>query len=126
MATSQEFIEFVCNQIDEAWLPRYKKMFGEYVVYVHAKPLFLVCDNVVYVRKHDAVKHVLDQAELGRPYHGAKEHYIVDAEDRQVLEAVIEILEPIVPVPVKKRKQSSNSHITAPMSDQCTDFPPAE
>jgi DNA helicase-2/ATP-dependent DNA helicase PcrA len=29
---------------------RYKKMFGEYMVYVNEKPILLVCDNTVFVK----------------------------------------------------------------------------
>lgn len=51
MATSQEYIEFVCEQLVGVENVRYKKMFGEYMVYVNDKPVLLVCDNTVYVKK---------------------------------------------------------------------------
>ena len=35
MATSEDFIEFVCEQIRGDYSVRYKKMFGEYMVYVN-------------------------------------------------------------------------------------------
>ena len=35
MATTVEYIEFVCEQARGAWDVRYKKMFGEYMVYVN-------------------------------------------------------------------------------------------
>ena len=49
MATSQEYIEFVCEQLVDVENVRYKKMFGEYMVYVNDKPVLLFCDNTVYV-----------------------------------------------------------------------------
>lgn len=54
MATSVDYIEFVCGQIRGERVVRYKKMFGEYMVYVNDKPVLLVCDNTVYVKKLDA------------------------------------------------------------------------
>ncbi len=108
MATSQDFIEFVISQMDVSRQPIYKKMFGDYMVYVNRKPLLLVCDNTVYVKQLDCLKEVLAEAEKGFPYQGAKEHYIVDVEDRLLLDQVIGILEPVIPIPVKrsrKRKQ---------------------
>ena len=51
MATSVDFIEYVCEQIQGPWDIRYKKMFGEYMVYVNDKPIFLVCNDTVYVKK---------------------------------------------------------------------------
>ena len=39
MATNLEFVEYVCDQIDGVGAVRYKKMFGEYMVYVNEKPI---------------------------------------------------------------------------------------
>lgn len=39
MATSKEYIEYVCGQIKGELNVRYKKMFGDYMVYVDEKPL---------------------------------------------------------------------------------------
>ena len=109
MATTQDFIEFVVNQIDDVWQPLYKKMFGEYMVYVHRKPLLLVCDNTVYVKMLESLSAVLGEAEKGFPYQGAKEHYIVDVEDRDLLSQVIEILEQEIPFPVKRSRSKKKS-----------------
>lgn len=103
MATTLDYIEFVCSQIESDWHPLYKKMFGEYMVYVNNKPLLLVCDNTVYVKKLDELKAFLEDAETGFPYSGAKEHYIVDVEDRELLNQLIEVLERVIPVPLKKK-----------------------
>ena len=51
MATTQEYIEYVCEQIEEFENVRYRKMFGEYMIYVNEKPILLVCDNTVFVKK---------------------------------------------------------------------------
>lgn len=47
MATTSDYVEFVYGQIVGAGAVRYKKMFGEYMVYVDDKPILLVCDNTV-------------------------------------------------------------------------------
>ena len=103
MATTVEYIEFVCEQARGAWDVRYKKMFGEYMVYVNAKPVLLVCDNCVYVKKLTQLENFMANAECGIPYNGAKEHYILDIENTELCDSVIEILEQITPLP-KKRK----------------------
>ena len=102
MATSREYIEFVCEQISGTGHVRYRKMFGEYMVYVNDKPLLLVCDNTVYVKKLDILTEILRDSELGVPYGGAKEHYILDIDNIPLCENVISVLEPITPVPKKK------------------------
>lgn len=103
MATSEEFIEYVCSQIENRWPIRYRKMFGEYMVYVNEKPILLVCDDTVYVKELDCTRPFEARLDRGVPYTGAKEHYIVDVDDRELLNEVIQELEPVTPIPVRKR-----------------------
>jgi len=105
MASTQDFIEFVCGQIDMQWEVRFRKMFCDYMIYVNDKPLFLVCDNTVYVKKLEVLSSIIQEDSAGFPYNGAKEHYIVDPEDSELVQRVIEILEKIIPVPKKKAKK---------------------
>jgi TfoX/Sxy family transcriptional regulator of competence genes len=106
MATSVDYIEFVCDQIRGAGEIRYKKMFGEYMVYVNNKPIILVCDNTVFVKKLDDIKDKMKDAEVGFPYKGAKEHYILDIENTEWNKAIIHILEEITPLPKPKKKST--------------------
>lgn len=103
MATTVDFIEFVCEQIRGDYAVRYKKMFGDYMVYINDKPILLVCDNCVYVKKLPQVESLLCKAETGIPYDGSKEHYILDIENAELIEKVIPVLESVTPLP-KKRK----------------------
>jgi len=107
MPTTQDYIEFVYDQIDNGWNKRYKKMFGEYMVYINQKPILLVCDNTVYVKVLDCIRAFIQEENKGFPYKGAKEHYIVDVEDKELLNNIIEILEKIIPVPVKKIRKGT-------------------
>lgn len=50
MATTKDYIEYVCERLHGAGGLRYRKMFGEYMVYVNDKPVLLVCDNTVFVK----------------------------------------------------------------------------
>lgn len=104
MATTQDYIEFVCEQIHYHAAIRYKKMFGEYMVYVNNKPLLLVCDNTVFVKKHEVLDKLMLNAETGFPYNGAKEHYILDVENEELTAAVISALEPVTSLPKPKPK----------------------
>jgi len=104
VATTVEYVEYVCEQIRYFDNVRYKKMFGEYMVYINEKPILLVCDNTVYVKILDSIKDYLQNAEKGFPYGGAKEHYILDIDDIELCEKVIGKLENITPLPKKKIK----------------------
>ena len=104
MATTRNYLDFVCTQLEEIWGIDYKRMFGEYQIYVNDKPVLLVCDNTVFVKNHPALAHLLAEAPEGLPYPGAKPQKILDVENRALTAQVIEILER---VDVYKRQISS-------------------
>lgn len=103
MATNIEFIEHVCDCLVGVGNVRSRKMFGEYMIYVNEKPILLVCDNTVYVKKIEAVKTILADAPCGIPYDGAKEHYILNTDDPALTRKVVTILEEVTPLPKKKK-----------------------
>ena len=107
MATDLEFIQYVCEQISDSGKIRYRKMFGEYMAYVNDKPILLVCNNCVYIKQHECLVDVLKDSEKGIPYSGAKEHYILDIDNRELCVEVIKLAEPLVNVP--KPKNSSRN-----------------
>lgn len=104
MATTQDYIEYVCEQIPNIGIIRYKKMFGEYMVYINDKPILIVCNNTVYIKQREEIDELMKDAEQGYPYKGAKEHYILDIDNKELSEKVISILEPITPLPKPKKK----------------------
>ena len=103
MATTVDFIEYVCGQIAGAGDIRYRKMFGEYLVYVDERPAFLVCDNTVFIKIAPFLYGVLGGAEKGFPYDGAKEHYILDIEDGEKAKTAAALIARNTPIPKKKK-----------------------
>ena len=103
MATTQDYIQYVCEHLPECGAVRCRKMFGEYMVYINDKPLLTVCDNTVFVKMLPALSEPMAGAEVGCPYEGAKVHYSLDMDDPALTAQVIAVLEPLIPVP-KKRK----------------------
>ena len=112
MATTLDYIEFVCEQIGGVGAVRYRKMFGEYMVYVNDKPLLLVCDNTVFVKILPELADLMAGAETALPYEGSREHYILDIEDKDLTRAVIAVLEPLTPLPKLKKKTSDITIMT--------------
>lgn len=106
MATSVDYIEFVCEQLAGVGAVRCRKMFGEYMVYVNEKPLLLVCDNTVFVKILPELSGLMAGAETALPYEGGREHYILDIENQELARAVIAVLEPITPLPKPKKKRA--------------------
>ncbi|MBP3460275.1 MAG: TfoX/Sxy family protein [Lachnospiraceae bacterium] len=108
MATTIEYIVFVCEQIKGVGTIGFKKMFGEYMVYVNDKPVLSVCDNTVFVKMLPEIKEKMKRADVGYPYDGAKEHYILDIDDADFSKDVVAILERVTPVPKPKKKSIKN------------------
>ena len=105
MATSVDFIEYVCEQLQGIGAVRYRKMFGEYLVYVNDKPILTVCDNTAYIKKLDELADLMQNAKTGFPYEGAKEHYILELDDADFARRVVTEAEKVTPLPKKKTKK---------------------
>ena len=105
MATTKEYIDFVCGQIERYGEVHSRKMFGEYMIYCNDKPVLTVCDNAVFVKKLPELSELMRNAPCGFPYEGAKEAYLLDVEDRALTATVIEILERVAPRPKKRVKK---------------------
>ena len=93
MATTKDYIEYVCERLHGAGGLRYRKMFGEYMVYFNEKPVLLVCDNTVFVKKLPVLDNLMYDTPCGCPYEGSKEYYMLDVEDRELTEQVLRAVE---------------------------------
>ena len=100
-----DFIEFVSSQIATAGTVRCRKMFGGYIVYVDEKPVVLVCDDIPYIKEHEAIKSMMSSAERGFPFKGAKEHYILDVSKSDFAVNVVKALVEVLPYPKSRKKK---------------------
>jgi TfoX/Sxy family transcriptional regulator of competence genes len=105
MSTDINYIYYVCDQISDAGMITYKKMFGEYMVYINAKPVLLICDNTVYVKMLPIIEKEMNDAEIGIPYKGAKPHYILDIDNRTFSLKIVKLLEEVTPIPKPSKKK---------------------
>lgn len=108
MATNLEFVLDVCERLRNTGDLRYRKMFGEYLVYVDDKPMVLLCDNTAFVKILPALDDLMKDARIGLPYEGGKPHYILDVEDAALCEQVIKRLKPVTQVPKKRAEKRKN------------------
>lgn len=105
MATSVEFVEFVCQQLEGVGMLRYRKMFGDYFVYVNEKPMVLCCDNTCYIKMIPELEVIMADAERAIPFPGANEWYILDIEHGSFARQAVVILEEHTPFPKDKCKR---------------------
>lgn len=107
MATSQDYIEFVMEQMEasrtelDLW---YRPMFGEYCIYSGEKPLMFVCNNTVFVKRIECVAELLATAEPRPPFPGAKDFVVLDVEDTALMHDVLIELDIHKPMPKPKRR----------------------
>lgn len=104
MACSTDFIDFVCQTLRPLGEVRPRKMMGDYIIYVNEKCVATACDNLLYVKILPCIKDLMASAEVGRPYDGAKEHYILDLADAAHARAVVSALWEELPFPGKGKK----------------------
>jgi TfoX/Sxy family transcriptional regulator of competence genes len=106
MASSLDFVEYVCGQISKAGNIAYKKMFGEYAIYCNGKVIGLICDNQFFVKKTPAGELLLQSGEEAPPYAGAKPHLVIDClDDRELLADLISKTCDALPVPKPEMKK---------------------
>lgn len=105
MATTAAYMEYVMERLAAFGDWHCRKLFGEYMAYRSGKPLLLMCDNTVFVKKLPELAVLMEQAGCGLPYEGAKEHYVLDLENTVLLERVLPLLEAATPLPKPRKKK---------------------
>ena len=76
MASTPEFVRYVCEQIAGAGAVRYRKMFGEYLIYVDERPAVLVIENTAYVKCLPVLEELA--LETGHPFPDGPAYYVLD------------------------------------------------
>ena len=106
MATRQETIDFLLEQLEAIQGISARKMFGEYALYVGAKVVALVCDDQLFLKPTKAGKTFLGEPVDGFAYPGAKASFLISADtwdDADWLCDLIRKTESEVPAPKPKK-----------------------
>jgi TfoX/Sxy family transcriptional regulator of competence genes len=109
MASELGYVQHVCDQVRNVGDVSYRKMFGEYAVYVGEKVVGLVCNNQLFVKPTEAGRELLGTPTEGPPYPGAKPYFVLDEhlDDSALLSAVFSATEAALPAPKPKKKKKS-------------------
>ena len=115
MATTQDFVDFVCEQIDLKGSVTTRKMFGEFALYVDGKVVALICDNQVFVKPTEAGKDVLGTVTEAPPYPGAKLHYQINEhlDDRTLVTKLLATTASVLPAPKPKPVKTAKTKKSA-------------
>jgi DNA transformation protein and related proteins len=77
MASHQDTVDFITDQMNGRGNVRSRKMFGDYAVYCDDKVIALICDDTLCLKVTEIGEALLEHAEKGQPYPGAKPALIV-------------------------------------------------
>ena len=104
MSTEQAFVEYVQSQSGLGPQLSFKKMFGEYALYLHGRVVAFACDNQLYLKPTEAGRSVLGHVSEHPPYPGAKLYFRIDEqmEDRELLRNALETTARALPLPKPK------------------------
>ena len=105
MATDQDFVDFLVDQMGDVGVVRSKKMFGEYALYCGDKVVALVCDNQLFVKPTPGGRAFIGSPVEAPPYPGAKNSFLIEDafEDREWITDLIRITERELPAPKPKK-----------------------
>lgn len=81
MATAQQTIDYLLEQLAELSDVRARKMFGEYALYCGEKVVAFVCDDRLLLKITPANTARVRTPATGKPYPGAKDYYRIDEND---------------------------------------------
>lgn len=106
MASRIEFVEFIVDQLQDAGIITYKKMFGEYGLYCNGKIFGLICDNQFYIKITNAGKKICPELSEAPPYEGAKNYFLIDdIENREMLTKLVAATYAELPEPKPKKRK---------------------
>jgi len=108
VASDQGFIEHVADQVDQAGLGRalsWRKMFGEYALYLDGRVVALVCGNQLFMKPTPGGRQVLGQVDEHPAYPGGKPWFRIgeDLDDRDLLRRLFVVTAAEVPLPKPKK-----------------------
>jgi TfoX/Sxy family transcriptional regulator of competence genes len=106
MGSSIETVQFVCDQAGLGARLTYRKMFGEYALYIDGKVIALVCDDQLFLKPTPEARAFLGDVPEAPPYPGCKPFPVLSAEldDPERLRAAFEITARALPEPKPKAK----------------------
>jgi len=104
MASDQNFVEFIVDQMEDAGVITYRKMFGEYAIYCDGKVVALVCDNQLFVKPTEKGRTYIGDVSEAAPYLGARLHFLIEdaCEDREWISGLIRVTAAELPYPKQK------------------------
>lgn len=89
MASTREYLDYVLEQLSAVENITYRPMMGEYIIYCDGKVIGGVYDDRLLVKPTKSAKALLPDTPLETPYEGAKEMFLPDIDNKDLLARLI-------------------------------------
>lgn len=104
MASNPELVKYIADQLSCAGTVTYRKMFGEYGMYLDGKIFALICDNQLFIKITEAGKRMAPELPTEPPYVGAKDYFLFEEiDDRDFLTEFVAATCKELPAPNPKK-----------------------
>lgn len=104
MASSQDYLEYLLEQLSQVEGISYRPMMGEYIIYHHGKVIGGLYDNRFLVKPTKTAQNMMPEADWELPYDGAKKKMLLvdDLDNKQFLRELLNAIYEELPAPKKR------------------------
>ncbi len=115
MASNQDFVDYVREQVNLGERLTFKRMFGEYALYLDTKVVAFVCDNQLFVKPTALGKQWVGNITEAPPYPGAKLYFLVSErlDDRDFVQRLFLVTASELPLPTPKSNPKPKPKLSA-------------
>ena len=108
MGSNVGTVQFICDQSGLGKRLAYRKMFGEYALYLDGKVVALICDDQLFLKPTPEGLGYLGSVSEAPPYPGAKNFYLLSSEldDSDRLSEALRVTARALPEPRPKPARS--------------------
>ena len=104
MPSSEQYLEYVLEQLSDLDEISYRAMMGEYIIYYRAKIIGGIYDDRLLIKPVKSAMSMMPDARMELPYEGAKEMILVDdLENKVFLSELFEAMYDELPAPRKRK-----------------------
>ena len=111
MASDLKTVAFIADQSGLGTRLTYKRMFGEYALYLNENVVAFVCDDKLFLKPTDAGRALLGSPTEAPAYPGSKNYFLLEEqlEDPALLRRALEVTESVLPLPKPKPKPKASA-----------------
>lgn len=105
MSTPEKFMIYLSDQLRDAGVITYRKMFGEYTLYCNSKVIGVVCNGQFFLKPTNTGRKFLKEENELPAYKGAKPSFLItNIDDREYITKLVRATCDELPYPKQKRK----------------------